>query len=170
MTEYQILENDIISIFKNENPKSDENNPIRTEQLLEIFNIYWKTYQDKWTDKYWEIYESLHQRNTESERSDVSNIIEVKNEEDKIIFSNDSILADNLNKNNNNNILNKFDENGINFNSKDNMKFNSTNLQTKTMINLQDIDDELDKINEISVIKEKKQQEKRRNCFDCNVF
>lgn len=185
MSEYQALENTILSEFKNENLPIDLENPNKIEDLVDQFNIYWKNYQDKWTPNYWEIYESLH--NNEKNENEISDIYTDKDEEDKIIFCNDSIIADNINlnlkENNNNNIYlcndnnNKdfspfmiINNNNNNFNSKDNQKFNSTNHQTKTLINLQEIDDELEKINDVSMIKEKKQQDKKRNCFDCIVF
>lgn len=174
MTEYQILENAILSEFKNENMQTDPENQSRIEELVDQFNIYWKNYQDKWNPSYWEIYESLHEKfNNTSYENEISDIYADKDEEDKIIFCNDSILADNLelkdnvnNKDNDNFIIN----NNKNFYSRDNQKFNSTNHQTKTLINLQEIDDELAKVNDVSVIREKKQSEKRRDCFDCIVF
>jgi len=170
MSEYQLLESNILSIFKDENLKLDEENSRRMEQLVDFFNKYWKTYQDKWTPKYWQTYESLHEKNNNPNKDEISNIFDDKNE-DRIEFCNESILADNLNKNNNNFCVNNIEEKANNnLNSKENLKFNSTNHQTKTFINLQDIDEELEKINDVSLIKEKKQQEKRRNCFECLMF
>jgi len=140
------------------------------DELVDIFNVYWKNYQDKWSQKYWQIYESLHEKN--QEKLDISENYFGQNEE-KVVFDHDSIIANNINrdyihKNNFNS-----NENGnifYNINSKENLKLNSTNVQTKTLIHLQDIDDELEKINDESFKKEKKQQEKRRNCFDCVLF
>ena len=168
MSEYLILENAILSEFKNENLEADAENPNKIEELVDQFNIYWKNYQDKWTPAYWEIYESLHDKlNNNSYENQISDIYADKDEEDKIIFCNDSVLADDLNFKDNMNDKDKDNLNDFivncnkNFYSRDNQKFNSTNHQTKTLINLQEIDDELAKVNDVSVIKEKKQFEER---------
>ncbi len=126
--------------------------------MITIFNTYWQNYQDKWSDKYWRVYESLHKNKAESDINEISNIFFEGN---NMLLNDDSIFV----KNPDNKI-----ENGNNVYSKDNLKSNSTNIQTKTLINLHDIDEELDKIHEISIIKEKKLNEKRRNCFDCSIF
>jgi len=172
MSEYQILEDAILSEFKNENLQIDEENPNKIEELVAQFNIYWKNYQDKWTQSYWQVYETLHENNNnDCDQNEISNIYANK-DQDKIIFCNDSSLSDDSNKDFNKNFNNK-DENNLiinNIYSKDNQIFNSTNHQTNTLINLQEIDAELERINDVSVIKEKKQEEKRRNCFDCTIF
>jgi len=184
----------ILSEFKNdENIPIDDKDQTKMDELIDQFNVYWKNYQDKWTPNYWQVYEALHEKNNYSE-NEISDIYPDKiEEENKFIFCNDSLLDDNLNmkvnynNNNKNNsninsnnydlhnnpfIINSSSNNNNNniFNSKDNLKFNSTNHQTKTLINLQEIDDELENIKDVSMIMEKKQKEKRRNCFDCTVF
>ncbi len=201
MARYQILETNILSAFKFENLNTEENNPIRIDELVDFFNLYWKNYQDKWTQKYWEVYESMHNYNskkyTESDEkkynianANNANNIESKIDEGKLIRNNDSYndsisnshlpTATTATGNNNNYFKNIYSGNNNNcdenvnkndMNCKDNFRCNSTNLQTKTLINLQDIDDELDKINELSLIQEKAvKPEKRRYCLDCNIF
>jgi len=174
MSEYQTLENAILLEFKNKNLQTDPYILDRVEELVDKFNIYWKNYQDTWTQNYWEIYESLHEKmNNSCNINEISDIYADKDNQDKIIFFNDSTLADNFNLEDN--LKHRNDDNLIincnkNFYSRQNQRVNSTNIQTKTLINLHEIDEELAKINDVSVIKEKKQAEKRRNCFDCLVF
>lgn len=179
MAKYQILETNILSAFKVENLKAEENNPIILEELVDFFNVYWKNYQDKWTQKYWQIYESTHNICDNSDfESEKNNENESKNQEGKLNqneYVNESISNSHLPTTHNNYFKNNNysdeNENKNVMNSKDNFRSNSTNVQTKTLINLQDIDDELDKINEISLIKEKIiKPEKRRNCLECNIF
>lgn len=174
MSEYQNLENEILSEFKNENLQAEEENLNKIEELVDEFNIYWKNYQDKWNQDYWQIYESLlGSKLNNINENEISDIYSDKDHEN-IIFCNDSILLDDLDEdfkddlNVNKDKSRKFFNNDAN--SKDNQKFNSTDLQTKTLINLHEIDAELDKINDVSMIKDIKEHEKRRNCFDCLVF
>lgn len=173
MTKYQILETNILSAFKTQNFQEEEKDENRIEELVDNFNIYWKNYQDKWNQKYWEVYESTHNKIVESIKNNESYIEEMKLNKNNDIFINDSISNSNLQTGYNEN-KNSNDENEIKnkcLNSKKNYRANSTNIQTKTLINLQDIDDELDKINEISMIKDKNvKPEKRRNCLECNIF
>lgn len=179
MAKYQILETSILSAFKTENLKTEENNPIRLEELVDFFNIYWTNYQDKWTVKYWQVYESTHNENLDSSKNNdnnnnnndnESNIGEIKlgkNDSCNYSLSNSHLASGNNYFKNNS----EENENKDNLHFKENLRTNSTNVQTKTLINLQDIDDELDKINEISLIKEKNvKPEKRRNCLDCSIF
>ena len=170
MSQYQILETNILSAFKNENQKTEEINQIRIEELVDFFNFYWKNYQDKWTEKYWQVYELMHNNSLEINSNNESNIEERK--ANKNHFCEESLSNSHL-PTSNNEFKNASEENeNKNYlNSKDNFRANSTNVQTKTFINLQNIDDELDKINEISLIKEKSSKtEKRRICLDCCIF
>ena len=170
MSQYQILETNILSAFKNENQKTEEINQIRIEELVDFFNVYWKNYQDKWTQKYWQVYELTHNNSLEINSNNESNIEERK--ANKNYFCEESLSNSHLPTGNNEfKYASEENENKNYLNSKDNFRANSTNVQTKTFINLQNIDDELDKINEISLIKEKSSKtEKRRICLDCCIF
>ncbi len=162
MSYYQKLENSILSKFKIDNLKLNEEDSKFMEQLVDFFNKYWKVYQDKWTPKYWEIYESLHEKDIDSKKDDIW-IYFNDQQDDKKITCNNS----NLDNNTYCKIFNVEEKVNVNY---INAKANSTNNQTKTFINLQDIDDELEKINDVSLIKDTNEPEKRRNCFDCLIF
>ncbi len=85
MAEYQILETNILSAFKTENLKAQENNPTRLEELVDFFNVYWTNYQDKWTAKYWQVYESTHNCNLDSSKLNPNNHDESLVQEEKLL-------------------------------------------------------------------------------------
>merc|ERR1712151_555461 len=130
MSEYHQLENEILLLFKN-NDTEDENEVEKMKILVDTFNKYWENSQDGWSDNYWKFYELAHKQ---------SNL-------DTNINKNINILTQD--EINNSNTQNQTNANMI-------TKNNNTNLQTRTIINLQEIDEELDNINDLSIIKEKK--------------
>lgn len=176
MTEYASLEDKILIYFKDENLSRLQIDNKRMNELFDIFNPYWEKYQDRWNDKYWEVYYYLNDSENVVSKTNFepSNALaNLHTNKAKAKFFNDSFLenefSENVNENKNDEndfvIKNKFEE-------RDNIKSNSTEYQTKTFTQLDIIDDDLKKYDDVSIIKEKKPQqpEKRRNCFECNIF
>ena len=152
MKDYHSIEDKII-YFLNDF-KYDEKNK-KLSDLVEIFNIYWKQYQDKWLTNYWDIYNSTDQSNNNREKFEISNILETLHTEDN------TYMETNFNKNSetNENILL----------TRENTKFSLSSHQSKILINLDEIDEELENIKDVSIFKDKK-PEKNRNCLDCTIF
>jgi hypothetical protein len=195
MRNYQRLEAEIISMFRN--ITADENNR-EIIKLLSLFQKYWKSYQDNWEGKYWEIYNlvyvEVNKRNQKNKRILRVNVKEEQfiDPKNKIIEMNDSILIsqDEFKSGLEKEILSKkseqfyidnkfiFDENSF-FSNKSNQKEenkylskikndNVTKDQTKSIVNLDDIDKELDGVLEKSIIDNK--NERKNNCLDCNIL
>lgn len=146
MHNYHNLEDKII-IFLNESNYDEKNTEL--VDLVEIFNTYWKLYQDNWPNSYWEIYNSSDETGIQKDHLEKSNILSLSG-----FGNNNSLMKNDVNK--------CIEETGNILNTKE------TYFQTNILINLDDIDKDLEKVPEISEIKEKK--EKRRNCLDCNIF
>lgn len=160
MSEYHQLENDIILLFKS-NITEDENEVEKMKNLVEIFDKYWKIYQDSWSDHYWKIYEYAHKQSFMG-----------SNDQDNFNNKNTEICNNEIELNNSASSKNKNAKNINDGEKNNNIRNNNTNtnIQTRTLTNLHEIDEELDNINELSIIKEKKNTEKNRSCFDCKIF
>lgn len=60
MKDYHNLESEVLSIFRQIN--EDENNK-EIAKLLNVFQKYWKSYQDNWPSRYWDIYNLVYDEN-----------------------------------------------------------------------------------------------------------
>jgi hypothetical protein len=163
--EYIDLEDKILNLMEKLSQANTENNPDLMEGITFTFNKYWGDYQDEWSDEYWDVYNMFRHVNDKELFSQL-------NKKTFTSKSNNSFFEENIEKV-------KDGKNGEKFNHSPNKgikqrtKSASTNedsfCQNMSLINLNKIDEEMEKVDEVSIIKEK-QKEKRRNCFDCSIF
>lgn len=159
MRYYIELEDKIISLMEYLSQLQGINQE-KMETLTNVFNKYWGEYQDSWSDKYWNIYNTHRQ---------------IKDNEG----NGKRLIPDNDTGNVNNNLeedLNLDDISNNPFNtlkaavqSKTKTGSSSTHDESMTMSYLCKIDEEMKEVQEISITKDKK-EEKRRSCLDCVIF
>ena len=58
MRNYHNLENEVLSIFRQINDEEDNK---EIAKLLNVFQKYWKSYQDNWPSRYWDIYNLVYE-------------------------------------------------------------------------------------------------------------
>jgi hypothetical protein len=146
MYDYVQLEDKILNLMSTIIDTSHDSHIKLYEQLTDEFKLYWTTYQDGWSEEYWEVY-NLH-------RSDLD-----ENTEKHIITTSESTIEgdfERLKSQSRNSTKNEENKENI-----EDIFMNSLQLKK--------IDDEIEKIQEPSLIKEKK-EEKKRGCVDCVIF
>lgn len=156
MSEYIDLEDKILNLMQKLSQCPIENNQTM-EELTNTFNKYWSDYQDTWSDDYWEVYNMFRHIDDK----------ELFFQMNKKAFNNSS-QEENLEK------MEETAEKKIKspvVKVKDKAKTGSTHDEScnMTLVNLNKIDEEMEKVGNSSIFKEKK-EEKRRTCLDCAIF
>lgn len=131
--------------------------------MTTTFSKYWGDYQDTWDTEYWDVYNRFRQID-DKEMFNNLNKKHLMATEASFIEGQTERMQDGKNGEK------------VLYNSKSNIKDRgcspSTHDETAnmTMVNLNKIDDEIDRMNEFSVCKDKQKEEKKRGCLDCIVF
>lgn len=191
MKDYHNLENEVLAIFRQIN--EDENNK-EIGKLLDVFQKYWKSYQDNWPSRYWDIYNLVYDescKNSDSEKNyketHESSKINLKDNQFKVNnldiesfisigdFKNGIEQQNEIDNNNNMNpiLINNESllKNYCQQKKKKNKKYvNSKNKSINSLTNLDDIDKELDYVFDNSHKNSNEKNIKNRGCFDCNIF
>lgn len=163
MTEYIDLEDKILKIMENLN-HVPEISQEQMETLTTTFSKYWTDFQDEWSDENWEVYNMYRQIKDKDINYHVNKISYTGNnsfaEESK---DNKGIDFDNFNGINRNSPISQGqmkDKRGLSTHD------DSFNMTT---VNLNKIDEEMKEVQEMSIVREKK-EEKKRSCLDCIIF
>jgi hypothetical protein len=194
MKEYHYLENEILNIFRLIN---DNENNKDIEKLLNIFQKYWKSYQDNWSSRYWDIYNIIYEENFKYSDSEKNNNKDT-NESSKYNIKDNQFKNNNLD---NESLISIEDfKNGIELNNKNINNYKENNNKNQFIINnesllknycqqkikrkkdnnninkINDLDkidkelDNLDNLMEKSFIEINNKNEKNRSCLDCIIF
>ena len=196
MKDYHDLENEVLAIFRQLN--EDENNQ-EIEKLLNVFQKYWKSYQDNWPSRYWDIYNLVFEENQKFSDSEKNNNKET-NESSKYNIKENQFKVNNLEDESLISIGNF--KNGIeqqNEIDKEKEKKNKSpfyinnesllinycqekikrskksnkgdkNKDADSLTNLDEIDKELDDLMEKSFRGLNDDSPKNRSCLDCKIF